>query len=267
MTCELSVVMCTYNEVERLPRALDEFIGTLKDHTEKVEILIIDNGSTDGTREFLTTIKHPCVRVILNEHNLGKGGSIKKGFRLSSGQFVCIHDPDCEYDGADVWRLYQHAQANSSKLVLGSRVKGGQARFHYFLNYLGVLGLSQLIRLLYGAKVSDAATAMKLLQGDYARSLQLECSGFELDFEIVVRVARLGGRIDEVPVEYHPRTVAQGKKIRPVQDGLRSLGTILRNRLLSAKRFWQPPVLAPPGPAAVVPPLGLPEEKVVQPEV
>lgn len=230
----LTIIMCAYNEMGRIQQSLDELCKILDRRREPVEVLVLDNCSTDGTREWLRTVRHPCVKVELNESNLGKGGSIKRGISMSSGRHVVIHDPDLEYRASDIWEMLEQAYKTEAALVLGSRVLGGHARYAYLQNYLGVRVLTWLINLLYGCRITDAATALKLMDGELARRLNLVCTGFDLDFELVARVVRLGGRVEEVPAEYYPRTRAQGKKIRAWRDGLLALKTILVNRFTRA---------------------------------
>lgn len=232
MDIDLSFIMCSYNEKGRIEDSFRDLLESLSGRKEKVEVLFIDNGSTDGTREWLKEIRHPFVRVHMNERNLGKGGSIKKGLGLARGRFVVIHDPDYEYRAADVWKCYDHALKTDAAFVLGSRVLGQKAKYCYFINYLGVRVLTTILNLLYGCRLTDSATAMKLLRSDFIRKIRLECGGFDFDFELVTRVARAGGKIAEVPAQYFPRTVAQGKKIKPVQDGLAALRVILKDRFV-----------------------------------
>lgn len=224
--------MCSYNEIGRIEKAYEDVLNSLKSRQEKVEILFIDNGSTDGTREWLRTISNPIVRIIFNEKNLGKGGSIKKGIRLSRGKYIVIHDPDFEYRAEDVWKCYDFAKKNKAVFVLGSRVLGGKVKYHYYLNYLGVKFLTSMLNILYQSKLTDAATALKLLDGEIIRKINLCCNGFDLDFELITRIARLGGKIMEIPAQYYPRTVEQGKKIRPFRDGLMALKVIITDRFI-----------------------------------
>jgi hypothetical protein len=167
----------------------------------------------------------------LNDRNLGKGGSIKRGIGLSRGRHVVIHDPDLEYRASDIWVMLDHACQTKASLVLGSRVLGGHVRYAYLKNYLGVKFLTWLINGMYGCQITDAATALKLLDQNMARRLDLRCNGFDLDFELVAAVVRLGGRVEEVPVEYYPRTVGEGKKIRAWRDGVMALKTIMLTRV------------------------------------
>jgi GT2 family glycosyltransferase len=232
---DLTIIMCSYNEIERIEVAFDDLFKSIEARPEKVEMLFLDNGSTDGTREWLRNIKNEDVTIIFNEKNLGKGGSVKKGIQLSTGKYIVIYDPDYEYRAADIWKSYDHAKKTGAAFVLGSRILNGQTLYHYYLNYLGVKFLTFLINTLYGCQLTDTATAIKLLNGDVIRNISLQSSGFDLDFELVTRVARMGGKILEVPAEYYPRTVAEGKKIRAIRDGLLSLKVILKNRFVSKK--------------------------------
>ena len=242
---DLTFIMCAYNEIDRIQSALDDLYTSVEGRTETFEVIVIDNGSGDGTREWLEKVDLLNLSVVLNLDNLGKGGSIKKGIALSKGRHVVIHDPDMEYRAADVWRLLDAAREDRSPMVLGSRTLGGHdISYHYFANYLGVRFLSALVNGLYGSKLTDTATAMKLMDGDMARGLRLQSTGFDLDFELVVRVLRLGHSISECRVDYFPRTKAEGKKLRAWRDGLLALRAIVRDRLLPRSRFMADEVVA-----------------------
>ena len=232
MTPILTVIMCAYNEMGRIQPALEDLLASVKRNPEKVEIIILDNCSTDGTREWLKSLSIPNVRVEFNERNLGKGGSIKKGFSLSRGHYVVIHDPDMEYRAKDIWPLLKIARQNGAGIVLGSRILGGNVRYKYLCNYLGVQFLTKLINFLYGCRLTDTATALKLIDGDLAKRLNLKCGGFDLDFELVTKVLRMGRSVIEGTADYYPRSVMEGKKIRPLRDGLLALKIILLDRFL-----------------------------------
>ena len=234
---DLTIILCVYNEMGRIQPALEDLLTSLDGRSETVEIMVLDNHSTDGTREWLRQLDNSRIRVELNERNLGKGGSIKKAIKMSHGQYVVIHDPDLEYRAQDVWRLFNLARKRRASLALGSRILGGQIRYRYLRNYIGVWILTRIICFLYGCRVTDAATAMKLMNGDLARSLRLKSNGFDLDFELVARIARLGGVVLEAPIEYHPRSKEEGKKLREWRDGLLALRVILRDRLLPRSQF------------------------------
>ncbi|MBI4305702.1 MAG: glycosyltransferase family 2 protein [Chloroflexi bacterium] len=241
---DLTIVMCAFNEAARIPTAMEDVLESLRGRGETAEVIVLDNGSTDGTREWLANLRHPAIRVVLNETNIGKGGSIKRGFALSSGRYVVIHDPDLEYRASGVWQLYDLVRAEKATVGFGSRVLGGDVQYRYFANYLGVRALAWAINVLYRARVSDPATAMKLFDGELARRIRLDCSGFDLDFEVAVRALRLGHQIVECRVDYDPRTRAEGKKLRAWRDGILALRAILRDRLLPRSRFTRQTVSA-----------------------
>ena len=230
---DLSIVICSLNEIGHISTSYEELLSAGTRRTEGYEVIFVDNGSSDGTREYLGSIHHNNVKVIFNEANLGKGGSIKRAIKESHGDYIVIHDPDGEYSGFDLWKLYDEAIINKADLVLGSRNLGGGAAYAYLANYWGVLALTALINTLYGSSISDAATAMKLMRGSLARAVKWECNGFDLDFEIVVRFLRLGAVVYERRVEYRPRSKADGKKLNAWRDGARSLVPIFRDRFKS----------------------------------
>lgn len=234
---DLTILLCVFNEIGRIEAGLQDVLQSIEHRHETVEILIIDNGSTDGTRAWLETVSHPSVRVILNPANLGKGGSIKKGIGLSRGRFVVIHDPDLEYRADDIWGLVERMRETGASMVLGSRILNSPPKYVYALNYWGVVFLTGLINLLYGCRLTDSATAMKLMDGDLARRLLLDSDGFDLDFELVARIARTGGNILECQAAYAPRTKAQGKKIRAVHDGWLALLAILKSRFIPLSKI------------------------------
>ena len=156
---------------------------------------------------------------------------------------MVIHDPDLEYKAADVWKLLDATKDTNATMGLGSRVVGGNVSYEYFTNYLGVRLLTWSINLLYGARLTDTATAMKMLDGNHARRLNLRCSGFDLDFELVTSTLRLGGTIIETRADYTPRTVEQGKKLRAYRDGIAALTAILRDRFRAKRQFTLAPKL------------------------
>ncbi len=237
MKPDLSIIICSYNEVGRIEQTYDDLLITLEDRNETVEVFFIDNGSTDGTREWLSTIDRPGMNIIFNEKNLGKGGSLKKGIALSTGNYVVVHDSDFEYRAADIWKCYDEAKQADASLVLGGRFADGQPESYHLVNYLGVRFLTLLINVLYGCWLKDSASAIKLFNGEVIRSITLESDGFELDFELVARVARIGGKVLEVPAEFFPRSSEEGKKVRAFSDGFASLNVILKNRFLLKSRL------------------------------
>lgn len=250
---KLSVLMPVYNECATLREILVRVAAV---PVEK-EIIIVDNCSTDGTREVLqemlergeavsgelldnntyTEENSGQIRIVLQPENRGKGSSVRRALELATGDWVIVQDADLEYDPQDYLRLLAVAEKKQGRCVVfgtrllrGSEARAGQPRTAF---YYGRIGLSIFYRLLYGRPLSDVATCYKLMPRRIAQSLPLHGTGFELDFEIAAKLRRHGIRIVEVPVSYRPRTELEGKKIRVVRDGLRAAWVLLKYRFFS----------------------------------
>ncbi|MBL6945529.1 MAG: glycosyltransferase family 2 protein [Rhodospirillales bacterium] len=230
---EVSIIICVYNEKARIEAGLEDVLASVAKRSERVEILVIDNCSTDGTREWLQANARPEISMIFNERNLGKGGSIKKGIAASKGRFVVIHDPDLEYRADDIWTMVDCMRETGASMVLGSRILSQRPNYAYITNYWGVIFLTTIINVLFGCRLTDSATATKLMNGDLIRNMRWRSNGFNLDFELVAQIAHVGGKVLECQAHYAPRTKSEGKKIRAVKDGIESLLAILRCRLIS----------------------------------
>jgi glycosyltransferase involved in cell wall biosynthesis len=227
---KLSVIICCYNE----RATIEEVIGKTKAVELGAqwtrEIIVVDNCSTDGTREILQTIHDPEVRVIFHERNMGKGMSIRTGIAHMAGDYMIIQDADAEYEPAEHARFCRLADETAAAAIFGSRVLGGQVNYKYAHAYLGVRVLTTLTNLLFGGRLTDVATATKMVRADVIKSLNLTTTDFNLDFEIPDKILLAGHEILEIPITYNPRTYAEGKKIT-TRDGFRALLTMLRDRL------------------------------------
>jgi glycosyltransferase involved in cell wall biosynthesis len=241
---KLSIIVCVFNEIATIRTALESLRAVDLGAWER-EIIVVDNCSTDGTRKFLETLdylKMPDVRVILNERNLGKGGSIRVAINALEGDYAVIHDADLEYDPADHVKMLAEVE-RGALAVFGSRTLGGEVVYEYAQNYWAVRFLTGLTNVLFGGHLTDVATALKLARADILKALNLKTSGFDLDFELPCKLLRAGVDIREVAVSYKPRTAEEGKKIRPI-DGVSALRVILWERL-GLSRIWkgEPPAL------------------------
>ena len=225
---KLSIIVCAYNERNTIMEVLDR-VRAVDLGAWKKEIIAVDNCSTDGTRELLQRVNWPEVCVIFQPRNMGKAGSVRTGFAQATGDYGVVQDADCEYDPEELALFVKRVDETGAEAVFGSRTLGGRAIYRYLQNYLGVRSLTLLTNVLFGGHLSDVAVGTKLIRRDIFNSLDLRGSGFELDFELPCRLLKAGHRVIEVPVSYHPRTVAEGKKIK-ASDGLRALWTILRVR-------------------------------------
>jgi len=231
---KLTIVIPVYNERGTVMTVLEK----VKALPVSKEIIVIDNLSTDGTRELLETVSDPEIRVVLQSKNLGKGTSVKLGFAMAKGEWVIIQDADLEYEPSDILRLLEHAEKTGEVAVFGSRLLTGNPQ-GMLAFYIGRVVLNLIFRLLFGAKTTDVATCYKLVRSDIAKRLRLRCSGFDLDFELASALRRLGYNIAEVPITYRPRTIAEGKKIRPM-DGVKAIATMLRVRLQCRETLMRP---------------------------
>ena len=226
----LSIIMCVYNEQASVLPVLERVRRVQPIAGWEKEIIVVDNRSTDGTRELLQALDAPDVRVIYHERDMGKSASVRTGFREATGDYAVIQDADFEYEPMELAQFMVKATETGADAVFGSRTLGGRAIYKYRQNYWGVRGLTAITNLLYGGRLSDVAVGTKMVKRDVFHALNLKGSGFDLDFELPCKLLKRGYRIVEIPISYKPRTVAEGKKIRAVQDGLRALRVILRER-------------------------------------
>ena len=235
---KLSIVTCVYNERDTILTVLERVLAVDLGPGWEKEIIVVDNFSTDGTRELLQGLDVPGVQVIFHPRNLGKGTSVRTAITHCTGDYAIIQDADLEYDPAEYPLFLARVVNEHPAAIYGSRTLGGRAVYKYVANYLGVRFLTWLTNLLYGAHLTDVATAAKMVRVDVLKSLNLTESGFDLDFELTDKILRAGYEIVEVPVTYHPRTIAEGKKIRP-WDGLWALKVIIRDRLIPMSQIVQ----------------------------
>jgi len=229
---KLSIIICAYNEKDSILTVLDRVkAADLGPEWEK-EIIVVDNCSTDGTRELLQEVAqqgNPAAKVIFHPRNLGKGSSIRTGYANATGKYTVIQDADFEYDPADLKLLLDKAESDGADAVFGSRTLGGKVAYKYVQNYLGNMFVTRAINWLFGGHLTDAATATKLLRTEIIEALNLKGTHFDLDFELPCKLLKRGYRVDEVAISYRPRTAAEGKKIRP-WDGLHALWVVFKNR-------------------------------------
>ncbi|MFA4043506.1 MAG: hypothetical protein HZRFUVUK_000278 [Candidatus Fervidibacterota bacterium] len=233
---KLTIVVPVYNERKTVLSILEELIRlpVLK------EIIVVDNCSTDGTKELLKEFAERWrpdsmtvrLEVVFQPTNMLKGTSVKLGIKKARGEYVIVQDADLEYDPKDIIRLLEHAERTNSVAVFGSRILGRRLMGGY--NWLNIYEvgrrlLTLFFRLLYGAKITDVATCYKLMRSDVAKRLRLRSRGFELDFEIPAQLRLLGVKIDELPISYNPRGILEGKKLRP-WDGIKALYVMLSCR-------------------------------------
>lgn len=227
---KLSVIICCYNEHATIMDVIEKTQAVNLGPGWEREIIVVDNYSTDGTRELLLEIKDPEIRVIFHERNRGKGMSIRSGIDHMTGDYMLIQDADAEYDPLEHPRFCLKAKETGAAAVFGSRILGGDVKYEYVHAYWGVRFWTFLTNLLFGSRLTDVGTGTKMVRADVVKSLNLTLTGFNLEFELADKVLLAGHEILEIPINYNPRTYAEGKKIT-VTDGARVILTMLRDRL------------------------------------
>jgi glycosyltransferase involved in cell wall biosynthesis len=226
-TMSLSVLIPAYNE----RATIEELIHTVLAERIVSQVVIVDDGSTDGTRDFLATVADTDdrVQVFLHEQNLGKGAAIRTALQHATEDITIIQDADLEYHPSDYAAVIQPIQDGQSRVVYGSRVLCRDNEYPIDTFRVGSFVVTQLANLLYGCRLTDEPTCYKAFDTELLKSLPLEASGFELCPELTAWTRKRGEAIAEVPIRYSKRTVAEGKKIR-WQDGVIALWTLLRLR-------------------------------------
>ena len=227
---KLSIIICVYNEAVSALPVIEKVRGVQLSEDWSKEIIVVDNCSTDGTREQLQRLAYSDVRVIYHERNMGKGASVRTGFHEATGDYGVIQDADFEYAPAELALFTAKASATGADAVFGSRTLGGRHIYKYAQNYWGVRMLTMLTNLLFSGHLSDVAVATKMVKIDVFHALNLQGSAFDLDFELPCALLKHKHSIMEVPVSYKPRTVEEGKKIRWT-DGLHAMRVILKMRV------------------------------------
>ncbi len=225
---KISIIMPVYNEFRTFPEVFDRVRrAPLPAGCEK-EIVVVDDGSTDGTRQAIDANGGPGVVIGRHPSNSGKGAAIRMGVALASGDILLIQDGDLEYDPTDYARILQPIVDGNADVVYGSRFLGKPVGMT-FKNRIANCILTVAANLLYGAAITDEATAYKAFRATLLKNLRLECRRFEFCPEVTAKLRRRGVRITEVPISYNGRGIADGKKIR-ARDGVEALWTLIRYR-------------------------------------
>ena len=223
---KLSVIIPCYNEL----RTIGTLVQMVRDAPyQPKEIIVVDDCSTDGTRELLMNGGIPGIdRLVLHETNQGKGAGVRTGFQAATGDVVVIQDADLEYDPSDYGKLIQPILAGKADVVFGSRFLGeGPHRVLYFWHRAGNGVLTLLSNMFSNLNLTDMETCYKMLRREVIQSITIEEDRFGLEAEITAKIARLNVRIYEVGISYHGRTYAEGKKVN-WRDGFRAFYCILK---------------------------------------
>jgi glycosyltransferase involved in cell wall biosynthesis len=227
---ELSILMPVFDEIATVEAAIDDAL-TAELPVASRQLVVVDDGSRDGTREILTGRTWPPeVEVVLHERNRGKGAAVQTALQHATGEYAAILDADLEYRAADLAPVLAPLLEGEAHVVFGTRAWTSQAAFSFWY-VIGNKAVTFATNVLYNCWISDVMTCHKAMRTELFRSLRLSERGFAIEPEIAARVLRAGERIHEVPIAYRARGRDEGKKLTAL-DGLRVLRTLVRCRVL-----------------------------------
>ena len=230
MPADLSILMPVYNERATVEAAIEDALGADLP-VERRQLVIVDDGSTDGTRELLASRAWPDdVILVRHERNRGKGAAVRTALEHATGELAAVFDADLEYPAKDLAIVLEPLVSGEARVVFGTRAWTSQSSFSFWY-VMGNKSVTFATNLLYNCWISDVMTCYKAMRTDLFRSLPLRERGFAIEPEIAARVLRAGERIHEVPIAYRARSREAGKKLTSL-DGLRVLRTLVRCRLV-----------------------------------
>jgi glycosyltransferase involved in cell wall biosynthesis len=226
MNMLLSIVIPAYNEVD----FIGDVIRRVQETPFEKEIIIVDDGSVDGTRDILKNLKEPNITVVLQEVNQGKGAALRAGFERAKGDIVIIQDADLEYDPRDYPRLLEPILEGKADVVYGSRFLGGPHRVLYFWHYVGNMAVTLLSNMFTNLNLTDMETGYKVFKREVLKDITIESNRFGFEPEITAKIAKGHFKVYEIPISYYGRSYEEGKKIT-WRDGIKAFFTILKYNL------------------------------------
>ena len=222
---KVSIVIPVFNERP----TLNKILSIVESLPLNKELVIVDDGSTDGSRDILEALAPERARVILHESNMGKGAAIRTAIPATTGDVIVIQDADLEYDPQDLLKLLKPIHDGKADVVYGSRFTG-ERRNMFFWHWIGNRFLTLVTNILYDSTLSDMETCYKMFKADVLKGLDLGSMRFEIEVEMTAKVLKSGNRIYEVPISYAGREFHEGKKIT-WRDGITALLNLIRYRI------------------------------------
>ena len=229
---KLSVIIPCFNEVN----TIGEILSAVKNSgVENLEIIIVDDCSTDGTKKFLESINDKNIKIIFHEKNQGKGAALKRGFREADGDICIVQDADLEYDPKEYKLMIEPILNDKADVVFGSRFQSGRPhRVVYFWHRLGNGFLTLLSNIFTDLNLSDMETCYKAFKTEIIKSIEIKENRFGFEPEITAKISKMNLRIYEIGISYYGRTYAEGKKIG-WKDGIRAIYCIVKYNLWHGK--------------------------------
>jgi len=223
----LSVVIPVYNEKETILGVIEDVLRQQEVH----EVIVVDDGSKDGTRELLKEHKPDSrVKLIFHERNMGKGAALRTGFAEAEGEVMVVQDADQEYDPSEYRALIMPIIRGEADAVYGSRLSGGRPqRAYMFWHKVGNNLITLIANILYNTTLTDIETGYKMVKTSILKQITIKSKGFAIEPELTAKILKRRARVYEIPISYYGRTYAEGKKIR-WYHGLEAIWTLIRYR-------------------------------------
>jgi len=234
---KLSVVVPVYNEEKTIEQIVEK-VCSLKIQRVALEIIIVNDASTDRTKTLLQSLRKKYSQLIVINHdsNLGKGAAVRTGFKNTTGDYIVIQDADLEYEPQNFQFLLEPILEKKTQVVYGTRLKkipkknGSMSRVRFLLHFFGNRSLSLITSILYGQWITDMETCYKIFPRSFIKNIKLVGTGFEFEPEITAKLIKAGYKIFEIPITTNPRGANEGKKLNTVRDGILALMTLVKYR-------------------------------------
>jgi len=235
---KLSIIVPVFNEGKSISEILTKLMAVSIKPFD-VEIIVVDDGSTDETKKKLSLYKTENINVLIHDKNLGKGSAVRTGIKTATGDYVLIQDADLEYDPKYISTLLSPILNNNARVVYGTRLKrlprlhNEEKKMLFLIHFIGNRMLSLLTSVLYGQWITDMETCYKVFPRKAVAGMKLHAKGFEFEPEITAKLLKAGYRIVEVPITTVPRGYDEGKKLHTIRDGFKALVTLLKYRFVN----------------------------------